>query len=110
MIHLSKGNRYSSIRDDGKRVNMEGILCQDQRCQLPRGHDATHAYQEITCHECLKLMLQEYVEKASFCSWTLKNTKYVKPDGFRFPKLGRGKKEPRFPVDPEIMRRIQAGC
>lgn len=106
MIHKMVQNRYDSVRDDGRRVEMMKVACQETRVQLPKGHSWSTSHKEVTCHECLKVMIQEFVEKASFCNYVLRTTKYVKPSGFRLPRFVRGSGDVRFEPDPEILERI----
>lgn len=57
IVHYAIGQRYSSTREDRKRVEMIPIACQGTRVFLPKGHKATHST-NITCKVCLERLIE----------------------------------------------------
>jgi len=109
MVHMSKGNRYGSVRDDGRRVQMEMIYCQKRRVQLPKSQSSTFAFQKVTCHECLKILIEEFVYRASYCKERIAEFPYEKPAGFRYAKIQTGRTNHLAKIDPDILHRLGLG-
>ncbi len=64
IVHYAIGQRYSSVREDRKRVEMIPIACQETRVFLPRGHKATHST-NITCKVCLEKLIAHMQEQTA---------------------------------------------
>ena len=111
VVHYIIGQRYPSIREDGKRVDMVAIACTGTRVFLPRGHTGTHST-KITCKTCIEKLvenMQEQIDELKLNLETAVENKTVFKITMREKRNEHLRKFYSAPaVDPEILMRVGA--
>lgn len=106
MIHFRSSTNNAWSRSGRGHIWFIKILCQgDQYLQLPKGDEHTYSFKNVTCHECLKRLIDMKVREASYCKEMIGFSEYQKPAGFKFKKNDRPRKV-LHKIDPEILARI----
>lgn len=115
VIHFAIGQRYPGVREDGRRVEMVQIMCQEHRVFLPRGHKATHSQDmgKLSCRRCLEALMVYHREQMESAASNMATAVDDRTE-FKISRRARGQIElqkwfgrHREKPDPEIMERLK---
>ena len=114
VIHYAYQNRYTGVREDGRRVDMVPIACQGTRVSLPKGHDVTWASTTVTCRLCLEKLVGHYKEELRELEERLPQGIDVSQTKFLISKRERGQRLltqwfKEHKPDRETLERIKHG-